>query len=207
MIETINVWFNNLWLWCVENKDAISTFFMSGQFITLVSALVMLIKNIKQVKSNTDSTKALDATLINTNTMSGQINQLSEDVTHLTNENESLREDLAHTQECILESNQIITDKLNAIIEVQSIVYSTIRDDSVRQTVNTILNNARYSEKNFKEQLENEIVSIKQEFDAKMNEMNAHMNVVVQKVVDSVNASETAKNRMKNKNSDESTRY
>ena len=207
MIEIINVFFNNLWLWCVENKDAISTFFMSGQFITLVSALVMLIKNIKQVKSNTDSTKALDATLINTNTMSGQINQLSEDVTHLTNENESLREDLARTQESILESNQIMTDKLNAIIEVQSIVYSTIRDDSVRQTVNTILNNARYSEKNFKEQLENEIVSIKQEFDTKMNEMNAHMNVVVQKVVDSVNASETAKNRMKNRNSDESTRY
>lgn len=209
MIDTLHVWWTNICLWYTENEQAITTFFMSGQFISLIAALTMLVKNIKQVKSNTASTKTLDATLVNTNAMSEDIKSLNNSVLILTEENQGLREELNDVQKSLSESNRLITDKLNAIIEVQSIVYTTIRDDSVRQTVNTILNNARYSEQNFKEQLETEIEALKVEFENKMSDMSKSMTEAVTHVANSVNAGENARNRAKRLKGidDEPTRY
>lgn len=208
MIETLYTFWNNICLWYTENEQTITAFFMSGQFVSLIAAIVMLVKNIKQIKNNTSSTSKLDNTLTKTNEMAGELNCLKEDVKTLTEDNSKLSEELNETREKLQYSNSLIADKLNSILEVQTIVYSTIRDDSVRQTVNTILNNARYSEKNFKEQLEHEIESLKEEFEHKMADVNESVTNAVRKVSDSVNAAETAKNRAKELHGiDEPTRY
>lgn len=208
MIETLQVFGMNIWQWCVDNKEAIIAFFMSGQFVSLIAAIVMLVRNIKQVKNNTASTQALDKTLVNTNVTYDKIIELDENVKLLTAENIGLREKLAETENNITNTNKLLSDKLNAIIEVQSIVYSTIRDDSVRQTVTTILNNARYSEKNFKEQLEMQIEELKTEFETKVADMNKAMNDTISNVANSINAAETAKIRaQKIKGIEENTRY
>jgi esterase/lipase len=197
MIDTLYIWWNNICGWYVDNEQAITTFFMSGQFVSLIGALFMLVKNIKQIKSNTASTEKLDTTLNNTNEMASQIKSLEEKVAALTEYDDHLTQELNETRNQLNESNCRIVDKLNAIIEVQSIVYTTIRDDSVRQTVNTILNNARYSEKNFKEQLESKIDDIKKEFESKMIDMNDTVNKAITDVANSVNAAETASIRAK----------
>lgn len=207
MIETINLFFTNLWGWVLEHKDEISTFFMSGQFVSLITAVVMLVKNAKQIRSNTSSTNALNTTLVNTNTMSGQITSLEESVTKLEKENAGLREELADTKDSISTENKLIANKLNAILEVQSIVYSTIRDESVRQTVNTLLNNARYSDKNFKEQLQSEIEAIKTEFESKMSDMSKAVNDTINNVSKSMNAVEDARNKQSKSVEGETTRY
>lgn len=207
MIETINLFFTNVWGWVLEHKEEISTFFMSGQFVSLVTAIVMLIKNAKQIRSNTSSTEALNSTLTNTNTMSGQITSLEKSVTNLEKENAGLREELEETKNAITTDNKLIANKLNAILEVQSIVYSTIRDESVRQTVNTLLNNARYSDKNFKEQLQTEIEAIKIEFESKMSDMSKAVNETINNVSKSMNAVEDARNKQTKSAEDETTRY
>lgn len=208
MIETIEIFGANIWQWCLDNKDGISAFFMSGQFVSLIGALVMLVKNIKQVKANTSSTLTLDKTLTNTNKMSDGISTLSFNVEKLENENAGLREELKTTQEKLSESQQLITDKLNSILEVQSIVYSTIRDDSVRQTVNKILNNARYCEINFKEQLQEQIDELKHEFEHTVDDMNHKMNDAVNKVEHSINAGDNARIRAQSiYGNQETTRY
>lgn len=207
MIETINLFFTNVWGWVLEHKEEISTFFMSGQFVSLVTAIVMLIKNAKQIRSNTSSTEALNSTLTNTNTMTGQINSLEKSVTELEKENAGLREELEETKNAITTDNKLIANKLNAILEVQSIVYSTIRDESVRQTVNTLLNNARYSDKNFKEQLQTEIEAIKTEFESKMSDMSKAVNETINNVSKSMNAVEDARNKQTKSTEDETTRY
>lgn len=207
MIETINLFFANIWGWVLEHKEEISTFFMSGQFVSLVTAIVMLIKNAKQIRSNTSSTEALNSTLTNTNTMSGQIASLEKSVTSLEKENAGLRDELEETKNAITTDNKLIANKLNAILEVQSIVYSTIRDESVRQTVNTLLNNARYSDKNFKEQLQSEIEAIKTEFESKMSDMSKAVNETINNVSKSMNAVEDARNKQTKSAEDETTRY
>lgn len=208
MIEFLTTLKDNCWLWFLDNKDAIFAWFMSGQAVSVVASFVMLIKNAKQIKGNTDSTNTLNGTLENTNVMKDDLDVLKEKVVTLANENEKLSKSVVELETDLSQSNKLIANKLDAIIEVQSIVYSTIRDDSVRQTVNTILNNARYSDTNFKEQLESEISGLKAEFETKMADISKGMTDAIDKVSNSVNAGETAKMRAQElKGLNETMRY
>lgn len=208
MIEFLTTLKDNCWLWFLDNKDTILAWFMSGQAASVITTIVMLVKNAKQIKGNTESTKTLNTTLENTNVMKDDVDTLKEKVSVLTDENAKLSNSVLDLETKLSQSNNLIASKLDAIIEVQSIVYSTIRDDSVRQTVNTILNNARYSDTNFKEQLESEISGLKAEFETKMADISKGMNEAIDKVSNSVNAAETAKARAKElKGINETPRY
>ena len=208
MIEFLTTLKDNCWLWFLDNKDTILAWFMSGQAASVITTIVMLIKNAKQIKGNTESTKTLNTTLENTNVMKDDVDTLKEKVSVLTDENTKLSESVVELETKLSRSNKLIASKLDAIIEVQSIVYSTIRDDCVRQTVNTILNNARYSDTNFKEQLESEISGLKAEFETKMADISKGMTEAIDKVSNSVNAAETAKARAQElKGLNETPRY
>lgn len=208
MIEFLTTLKDNCWLWFLENKDTIIAWFMSGQAVSVIASFVMLIKNAKQIKSNTDSTKTLNGTLTNTNVMKEDLDTLKQKVVTLADENEKLSNSVVELETKLSDSNKLIASKLDAIIEVQSIVYSTIRDDSVRQTVNTILNNARYSNTNFKEQLESEISGLKAEFETKIADISKGMTDAIDKVSNSVNAAEVAKARAQElKGTNETLRY
>lgn len=208
MIEFLTTLKDNCWLWFLDNKDTILAWFMSGQAASVITTIVMLVKNAKQIKGNTESTKTLNTTLENTNVMKDDVDTLKEKVSVLTEENTKLSNSVTDLEDKLSQSNKLIASKLDAIIEVQSIVYSTIRDDSVRQTVNTILNNARYSDTNFKEQLESEISGLKAEFETKMADISKGMNEAIDKVSNSVNAAETAKARAQElKGLNETPRY
>lgn len=202
MIDTIKTFGINIWQWFVENKDGITAFFMSGQFASLIAAAVMLVKNIKQTKANTQSTKTLNLALDKNNEMSQSVEKIGKDFQELKSENESLREELKNTEKKLEESNTRIQDSLNAMLEVQSIVYSTIRDDEVRMTVNKLLNNARYSDKNFKLELQTEIENMKKDFENRVNDMNKALTDSMSKVNNSINAGAKAEKKM-----NETTRY
>lgn len=199
MIEWTKSFTISIWQWFVENKDGITAFFMSGQAISFVAAIVMLIKNLKGTKDNTASTNALNKTLENTNEMSNSITQLDDNFLVLKQENDLLRIELKETEDKLQEANSEIKNKLNAIIEVQAIVYSTIRDDSVRQTVNAILNNARYSEKNFKDELQIQIAELKESYSNELKAVNDKMTESMDKITEKLSATETAKTTMANK--------
>ena len=208
MIEFLTTLKDNCWLWFLDNKDTIIAWFMSGQAVSVVASFVMLIKNAKQIKSNTDSTNTLNGTLENTNVMKDDLDTLKQKVVTLADENDELSKSVVELETKLSDSNKLIASKLDAIIEVQSIVYSTIRDDSVRQTVNTILNNARYSNTNFKEQLESEISGLKAEFETKIADISKGMTDAIDKVSNSVNAAEVAKARAQElKGTNETLRY
>jgi chromosome segregation ATPase len=205
MIEWIKAFCVNVWSWFIENKDSITAFFMSGQAISFVAAIIMLIKNLKGTKANTASTETLNKTLTNTNEMSVAVKTLEENFQSLKQENDLLRTELAETETRLQEVNSEIKNKLNAIVEVQAIVYSTIRDDGVRQTVNTILNNARYSEKNFKQELETQIAELKENYSNELKAVNEKMAQSMDKITEKLSATETAKTTMAKKI--ETTRY
>lgn len=196
MIEWIKTFGLSVYGWFVENKDTITAFFMSGQAISFVAAIVMLVKNLKGTKDNTASSNALNETLVNTNGMSKSITNLDTNFVALKKENDKLRTDLKNTEESLQASNDELKNKLNAIIEVQAIVYSTIRDDGVRQTVNTILNNARYSEKNFKDELQAQIAELKESYSNELKVVNDNMAASIDKITEKISLTETAKATM-----------
>ena len=206
MIEYIKAFSLSIWEWVVTNRDSISTFVLSGQFASLVGALILLIRQIRQVKSNTSSTNMLNQTLTNTNTMSTSVRELDDNFKLLKAENDTLRTELSETEDRLQAANNEILNKLNAIIEVQSIVYSTVRDDSVRQTVNTILNNARYSEKNFKQELETQIETLKTTYENEMATLTKKVAASITEMSDSLNAGEQARAALKRR-MDENVRY
>ena len=175
MIEYLQTLGCNIWQWFVENKDAITAFFMSGQAISFVAAIVMLIRNLKGTKDNTKSSNELNSTLIKNNEMSKSVNVMGKNFATMTEENKNLKIALQETEAKLEHANSLITGKLDAIIEVQAIVYSTIRDDGVRMTVNKILNNARYSDTNFKQELESQIEDLKQMYTDELNKINEKM--------------------------------
>lgn len=195
MIETIEAYAASVWSWFIENKDAITAFFMSGQFASFIAALVMLVKNIRQIKTNTKSTETLNKCLEKNNEMSTEVKTNNEKVEALTKENAGLREELKSTEEKLQYENAQLMEKMNAIIEVQSIVYSTIRDDSVRQTVNTILNNARYSDVNTREKLQSQIDELKNTFDEKIAGVTEIVDKAITNLSDDLSIAESAKKR------------
>jgi predicted RNase H-like nuclease (RuvC/YqgF family) len=195
MIETFETYASSLWTWFVENKDTITAFFMSSQFVSFLAACIALIKSVKQTSANTESTNTLNETLTKTNEMSTDVKTNNINVTKLTEENANLRTELKSTEEKLTYENEQLMEKLNAIIEVQSIVYSTIRDDSVRQTVNTILNNARYSDVNTREKLQSQIDDLKKTFDDKIANVVNTVDSAMDTLSDGLNLAETAKKK------------
>ena len=143
--------------WVAENYEKIMMVLQSTQFASLVAGALFLWKTIVSTKQNTASSKKLDETV-------SKNNKMSENVVHIKNENEKLKaqnEALKSTVQNFetkfdefvdkingrLESEQaVLTKKLNAVIDVQSIVYSTIRDDNTRTAINSILTNAKFDE-------------------------------------------------------------
>lgn len=202
MIETIKQFFLSIWTWFVENKDGIIAFFVSGQALSFVGALVLLIKNLSRTKSNTESTEKLNATLTNTNVMSESVKAIDENFTLLKNENMNLRNELEETKTKLEKSNHDISNKLDVILDVQTIVYSTIRDDEVRSTVNKLLNNARYSGENVRESFEKKIDELKANYEKGFNEVNAKMAESIDTIKGELNnvknAETKASNRLRN---------
>ena len=171
---------------------------MSGQAISFVAAIVMLVRNLKGTKDNTKSSNALNNTLIKNNEMSESVNTMSENFAAMTEENKNLKIALQETQGKLEQANSLIAGKLDAIIEVQAIVYSTIRDDGVRMTVNKILNNARYSDTNFKQELESQIEDLKQMYTDELNKINEKMSNSMDNITAQLSATDVAVESMEN---------
>lgn len=143
--------------WVAENYEKIMMVLQSTQFASLVAGAVFLWKTIVSTKQNMASSKKLDETV-------SKNNQMSENVVHIKQENETLKTQNEMLKSMVqnfetkfdefvgkmndkLESEQAtLTKKLNAVIDVQSIVYSTIRDDNTRNAINSILVNAKFDE-------------------------------------------------------------
>ena len=172
----------NIGNWFVINKDAIIGFVLSGQFATLVGAVVLLVRNLKSTKNNTEQAKTLNQSL--------EANKVLADTSKITKENSEFLKDAqdklknqVNEFEAKLDAKMaMVTDKINAMLEVQSIVYSTIKDEKVRSTVNNLLVNAKYAETATRAELQKQVEELK----AKVAEQVEQLNKTVETVSDSV---------------------
>lgn len=154
--------FMNCWDWIVLHRDDIVTFLTSGTFITILSMIFALLKQSRAYKANTKSLNLVNKNSENVTGMKNDIAVIKNDtecnkkiVTELQNKVGKLENDFG-------EFTELCINKMNAMLDVQTLVYSTIKDDNIRRAVNSILVDAKYCEANAKAKLEQELEELKE---------------------------------------------
>ena len=166
----------NIGLAIWENREAILVFLSSSQFIAFLTAMVTLRRYNKSTKSSNEQAKALKGALDGQNTLTtvaqdtyGKTAQLETDLAGVKNLVEKNDE---KTQTGIT----LITEKMNLMLEVLSIVYSGIKDERIRTTVNGLLLNAKYAEASTRSELQKQIEELREQVAKKSDELTKIVN-------------------------------
>lgn len=174
--------FQNIYAWLAANSNKIVAFLTSANFLAMLTLVVNTVRTIKTNKgvaiTSTDLKTELAESSKNRSVIAS-IKGVSDTIKDVT---EATKTAIDETKALLDKELLTVTNKVNAILEVQSLVYSTIRDDSLRQTVSNLLNTARYNDANTKEQLQSEIDSLKKALNDKMEEVNQTMSDAIDKV-------------------------
>lgn len=154
------IWLENIWAWLVANKDEIvvtvTTLATSGTF----AALFAFIHNIKMTKETNKLSKNLETSL-------GDVNSLSTEYGKLKAANDDLTKELSITNNRINELTDevdMLLSKVDAMLDVQSLVYSTTKNDKIREAVMSIISNAKYIKTAQRDQLLKELEQLKNKF-------------------------------------------
>lgn len=182
--------FTNCYIWLAENYKEITMTLTTAQFASLISALVLLIRSIRKTSENTTTSKKLNESIIKTNEMSDVVQSLKEEIVKIKQDNQRFERAMEKNQTDIIDFFDTQGSKINAMLEVQSIVYSTIKDEKIRGTVNSVLINAKYAETASRAKLRQEIAELKTKVEEKMQEVNEDVKKTVNVVNSIVDPSE-----------------
>lgn len=134
-------WLENIRQWLMDNQTEILAVLTFIQSSGLIGIIVGFVKSIKNMKDNTSNTKKLNTSIESVDALKNEIVKLQdvnakliEKCEHLENQNNDIQNGI-----------DTLLTKVDAMIEVQSVVYTTIKDDKTRATVNNLLTNAKYA--------------------------------------------------------------
>lgn len=186
---------NSIWEWILINKDNIMTFLTSTDFVATITTFVALFKSMKTTRNNTLSIDSIKGTMKENHVIKEDVETVRNTVTNiLDNVNSTINsvkesmERVSNVEAAVKMFAEESTAKLNAMLEVQSIVYSTIKDDAIRNSVNSILISAKHSDNASKIKLQEELDAIRAELKAKNDELDATVTKMMDKVATEVTA-------------------
>lgn len=154
-------WFDSIWAWIVNNYEAIIGFLTSTTFLGVVGAVVTVIKNSKTVKNNSKVITDVQAAFSDTSAINTNVALVLTCIEKLPDLIKILDEKLSQFDKISSINNEDLQTKIDSMLEVQRIVYSTIKDDNIRNSVNSILTNAKNAEAMSKAELVKEINDLK----------------------------------------------
>ena len=152
-------WLENIGKWFVENKETILAVLTAIQSSGLIGFIAWAVKSTKQVKLNTKTTETLNKSITCVDGLNGEVTEMKDVNKTLIEKCEYLENQMNDLQN----SMDILLTKIDAIIEVQSVVYTTIKDDKTRATVNNLLTNAKYAVTEQRKKLIDELESLRQQ--------------------------------------------
>lgn len=155
-------WLENIGKWFVENKETILAVLTAIQSSGLIGFIAWAVKSTKQVKLNTKTTETLNKSITCVDGLNGEVIQMKDVNKALIEKCEYLENQMNDLEN----SMDILLTKIDAIIEVQSVVYTTIKDDKTRATVNNLLTNAKYAVTEQRKKLIDELESLRQQIKA-----------------------------------------
>ena len=152
-------WLENIGKWFVENKETILAVLTAIQSSGLVGFIAWAVKSTKQVKLNTKTTETLNNSIACVDGLNGEVAEMKDVNKTLIEKCDYLENQMNDLQN----SMDILITKVDAIIEVQSVVYTTIKDDKTRATVNNLLTNAKYAVTEQRKKLIDELEALRQQ--------------------------------------------
>ena len=155
-------WLENIGKWFVENKETILAVLTAIQSSGLIGFIAWAVKSTKQVKLNTKTTETLNKSITCVDGLNGEVAEMKGVNKTLIEKCEYLENQMNDLQN----SMDILLTKVDAMIEVQSVVYTTIKDDKTRATVNNLLTNAKYAVTEQRKKLIDELESLRQQIKA-----------------------------------------
>lgn len=155
-------WLENIGKWFVENKETILAVLTAIQSSGLIGFIAWAVKSTKQVKLNTKTTETLNKSITCVDGLNGEVAEMKGVNKTLIEKCEYLENQMNDLQN----SMDILLTKVDAMIEVQSVVYTTIKDDKTRATVNNLLTNAKYAVTEQRKKLIEELEALRQQIKA-----------------------------------------
>lgn len=155
-------WLENIGKWFVENKETILAVLTAIQSSGLIGFIAWAVKSTKQVKLNTQTTETLNKSITCVDSLNGEVAEMKDVNKTLIEKCEYLENQMNDLQN----SMDILLTKVDAMIEVQSVVYTTIKDDKTRATVNNLLTNAKYAVTEQRKKLIEELEALRQQIKA-----------------------------------------
>ena len=152
-------WLENIGKWFIDNQETILAVLTAIQSSGLVGFIAWAVKSTKQVKLNTKTTEVLNNSISCVDSLNGEVVGLKDVNKELIEKCEYLENQMNDLQN----SMDILLTKVDAIIEVQSVVYTTIKDDKTRATVNNLLTNAKYAVTEQRKKLIDELEALRQQ--------------------------------------------
>ena len=152
-------WLENIGKWFIDNQETILAVLTAIQSSGLIGFIAWAVKSTKQVKLNTKTTEVLNNSI-------SCVDGLNSEVVGLKDVNKELIEKceyLENQMNDLQNSMDILLTKVDAIIEVQSVVYTTIKDDKTRATVNNLLTNAKYAVTEQRKKLIEELEALREQ--------------------------------------------
>lgn len=141
--------------WISQHKELLMTILGSTQLIQVISFIWNAVINKIRLKRLKDIVESIPKDI-------AEIRGQKTDITNLAN--------------CI----SLVNEKLDAIIEVQSIVYSTIKDPKARANVANILTSAKHLAEQTKAELINKLDSLKKELETQSKKSQENIQNVVE---------------------------
>ena len=155
-------WLENIGKWFVENKETILAVLTAIQSSGLIGFIAWAVKSTKQVKLNTQTTETLNKSITCVDGLNGEVAEMKGVNKTLIEKCEYLENQMNDLEN----SMDILLTKVDAMIEVQSVVYTTIKDDKTRATVNNLLTNAKYAVTEQRKKLIEELEALRQQIKA-----------------------------------------
>ena len=160
--------FQNIWNWFVLNKDEIVLFFTSSNFVAFMTTIVMLVKQLRANNVNNETNNGLKASLDNAISIASDVVSIRDNSTATNDQLLTVQTDLDAFKKETYDALDVLVQKMNAVLEVQSLVYSTIKDETIRKNVNGILMDAKYAETATRASLEAEVESLRKKVNEKI---------------------------------------
>lgn len=174
--------FTNLLAWISAHQTEIITTVTSATFINSIVSICNLIKDIKAKKENTEITKNLVSSAESLNGAAQSVKENGENIAKLESNYELLYSDFKDYKLVTDNKLDLIINKVDAMLDVQANVYSTIKDESLKETVSGIITSAKYKESNDVIEMRNKIEELQKALQEKAQEMNSKITESVKAV-------------------------
>lgn len=163
----MNEFFGNVGNWFIENKDTILLWLQGLCTSGTVGVIINLILTNRKVKANTVSNADLLQALPIVGESKKSMDELVERIDKLEADNKELQEQNTIRYTEIQNSLDSLLNKVNALVETESVKSQTIKDETIRTTVGNVLTNAKYNETQTRAKLLETIATLKKKLEEK----------------------------------------